>query len=78
VSVWDTPGYEKFNSELQPGHYRSAIGAFVMFDLTNRDSYVSVAKWINEIKEKASRDCMTVLIGNKCDRCIGKNILKQQ
>ena len=34
--------------------YDGAVGAFVVFDLTNRPSFDSLQNWVNIVKEQAS------------------------
>ena len=48
------------------------MGAFIMFDLTNRDSFTAANKLINEVKENATDQCVLILIGNKADRTRNK------
>ena len=66
--IWDTMGCEKFNS-VATTVYRKALGAIVCFDLTSHKSFKAVSKWINEVKDKASKDCQIILVGNKADLC---------
>ena len=68
ASFWDTAGHEKFRS-LTTAHYRKAVGALIVFDLTNRASFKNVYRWINEVKENAEHDCQMILVGNKVDLC---------
>jgi len=39
----------------------------VVYDVTKRDSYVRAEKWIRELKEKAPKDIIVYLVGNKID-----------
>lgn len=47
--------------------YDGAVGAFVIFDLTNRQSFDSLQNQVNIIKEQASPYCQIVVLGNKAD-----------
>ena len=38
LQVWDTAGQESFRS-ITRGYYRSAAGAILVYDVTNRDSF---------------------------------------
>ena len=38
----------------------------VVYDITDRDSFVSVETWIDEIK-KFGQNCTPILVGNKTD-----------
>jgi hypothetical protein len=46
---------------------RHASGALVVYDVTKRESYVRAEKWIQELKEKAPKNIIVYLIGNKID-----------
>ncbi|CBY21627.1 unnamed protein product [Oikopleura dioica] len=66
LDIWDTAGAERYAS-LAPMYYRHASGALVVYDVTKRDSYVRAEKWIRELKEKAPKDIIVYLVGNKID-----------
>jgi len=66
LDIWDTAGAERYAS-LAPMYYRHASGALVVYDVTKRESYVRAEKWIRELKEKAPKDIIVYLIGNKID-----------
>ena len=66
LQLWDTAGQELFRSVTR-GYYRGSAGAIVVFSLTSQDSFTNVAQWIQDIKELARSDVVTVLIGNKSD-----------
>lgn len=66
LQLWDTAGQELFRSVTR-GYYRGAAGALIVFDLTSRDSFNSVDRWYQDLKEVARSDVITVLIGNKLD-----------
>ena len=48
-------------------HYRKSVGALVVYDVTNRDSFLHVKKWLDELKDHAEPDIQIVLVGNKLD-----------
>ena len=64
-NCWDTAGQEKFGG-LRDGYYIQAAAAIIMFDVTNRDSYKSIAKWRAEVT-RVCGDIPMVLVGNKVD-----------
>eukprot|EP00966_Prymnesium_polylepis_P097662 2261955-Prymnesium_polylepis.1 len=45
LQLWDTAGQERFRS-LIPSYIRDSHVAVVVFDITNRESFTSTAKWI--------------------------------
>ena len=65
LQIWDTSGEEKYRS-ITKNFYKNADGLFVIFDLTNEDSFNHVKNWINEAKDNKS-DIKMILIGNKSD-----------
>ena len=40
-----------------------------MYDLTKEETFTSVKKWIEEVKEHAEPDIVIMLVGNKLDLC---------
>ena len=48
-------------------YYRNAVFALVVFDLTDRASFVNTARWFEDLNEKAPAGLKTVLVGNKKD-----------
>jgi GTPase SAR1 family protein len=38
-----------------------------VFDLSNRESFDNIGKWLQDIKDVARNDVVTLLIGNKSD-----------
>jgi len=64
--IWDTAGQEKFKS-LTRNYYRNAAGALVVYDITRRESFNNIVKWLEEVKEHCNTEVAVVLIGNKCD-----------
>ena len=51
---------------MAPLFYRDSDGAVLVFDLTNRDSFKLVEKWIEELRVTCDNINM-ILCGNKCD-----------
>lgn len=64
--IWDTAGQEKYHS-LAPMYYRGASVAIVVYDITNKESFRTVKKWINELKQYGPEDILIVIVGNKSD-----------
>jgi Ras-related protein Rab-2A len=46
LQVWDTAGQEAFRS-ITRSYYKGAIGAFLIFDITNKKSFENIEKWID-------------------------------
>lgn len=43
------------------------MGALLVFDLTRRDTFVAVKRFLEDIRYNAEPDCVVYLIGNKFD-----------
>ncbi|OHS95311.1 small GTP-binding protein [Tritrichomonas foetus] len=67
LQLWDTAGQELFRSVTR-GYYRGSAGALLVFDLTNRDSFENIGRWLQDIRDVARSDVVTLLIGNKSDK----------
>ena len=64
--LYDTAGQEKFKS-LIPMYIRDANIILVVYDITNKDSFVHTEHWVNETKDLKRDDAIFVLVGNKID-----------
>jgi GTPase SAR1 family protein len=45
------------------------LGALIVYDITKEQSFQSVKKWMEEVKEHAEPDIVIMLVGNKLDIC---------
>ena len=64
--LYDTAGQEKFKS-LIPMYIRDANIIIVVYDITNKDSFIHTEHWVNETKDLKRDDAIFVLVGNKID-----------
>lgn len=48
-------------------HYRRAVGALLVYDVTKEKTFQNVSKWIDDIKQQAESDIVIMLVGNKYD-----------
>jgi Ras-related protein Rab-6A len=64
--LYDTAGQEKFRS-LIPMYIREAQIILLIYDITDRDSFDSMPKWLKEIFDVKNSEAVFVLIGNKID-----------
>ncbi len=73
LQIWDTGGQERF-SFVRPLYYRGAMGALLVFDVTNRESFDHLPNWVEELESNAGK-VPYVLIGNKIDlpRAVGSD-----
>ena len=45
AQVWDTAGQERYRA-VTSAYYRNAVGALIVYDVTNRESFENCAKWL--------------------------------
>ena len=72
IQLWDTAGQERFRS-ITKGYYKDSQGLFLLYDITNSDTFGNLDKWISGVRESLgdsgneSNDYIIVLLGNKLD-----------
>jgi len=66
AQIWDTAGQERYRA-ITSAHYRKALGALVVYDITKEKTFESVTRWVEELKYHAEPDIVIVLVGNKVD-----------
>jgi len=76
LQIWDTGGQERFQY-VRPLYYRGAMGAILLFDLTNRESFDHIPKWIEEVKSNAGEIPM-LLVGNKSDLTSERSVSREE
>ena len=66
LQLWDTAGQERFRS-LIPSYIRDSSVAVVVYDVTNRASFLNTTKWIEDVRAERGTDVVICLVGNKTD-----------
>ena len=66
LQLWDTAGQERFRS-LIPSYIRDSSVAVVVYDVTNRASFVNTTKWVEDVRAERGSDVVICLVGNKTD-----------
>ena len=66
LQIWDTAGQDAFKS-ITRSYYRSAAAALVMFDLSRKRTFESVAEWLNDARSNGNPHMVYALVGNKSD-----------
>ena len=82
LDIWDTAGQERFRG-LAKNYFRGAHGFILVYDITNKESFIKLKGWIKDAKEKINKEdsYKIMVVGNKkdCenDRAVEYNTLKQ-
>jgi small GTP-binding protein len=66
LQIWDTAGQESFRS-ISRAYYRNAIGCLLVFDVTRRDTFVSIKNWLHDVREHSNESIQILLVANKID-----------
>merc|ERR1719262_326159 len=66
LQIWDTAGQESFRS-ITRSYYRGAAGALLVYDITRRDTFNHLSRWLEEAKQNSNPNMVIMLIGNKAD-----------
>ncbi|NXO15072.1 RB18B protein, partial [Oriolus oriolus] len=67
-AVWDTAGQERFRT-LTPSYYRGAQGVVLVYDVTRKDTFTALQRWLNELETYSTNsNTVKMLVGNKTDK----------
>ncbi|KAM0068952.1 putative small GTP-binding protein [Helianthus debilis subsp. tardiflorus] len=66
AQIWDTAGQERYRA-ITSAYYRGAVGAFLVYDITKKQSFENVMRWLRELRDHADANIVLMLTGNKCD-----------
>ncbi|KAH0723247.1 hypothetical protein KY285_005837 [Solanum tuberosum] len=58
--------FEEYRA-VTSAYYRGAVGAMLVYDLTKRQSFDHMARWLEELRGHADKNIVIMLIANKCD-----------
>ena len=77
LQIWDTGGQERFSS-IRPMYYRGSLGALVIYDLTNYESFEHLPQWIEEIRANIKNEIPLLLVGNKSDLTSQRAVTREE
>lgn len=66
LSLWDTAGQETYKS-ITRSYFRGASGALLVFDISRKNTFLSVTSWLSDLRQIAEEGIIVVLVGNKSD-----------
>merc|ERR1712118_281069 len=66
AQIWDTAGQERYRA-ITSAHYRRAVGALLVYDVTKMATFQSCLRWMDELRVSAEPDIVIMLVGNKVD-----------
>jgi len=74
LSIWDTAGQERFQS-ITSTLFRGADAVLFVYDVTNRESFLSIEKWYRDYLSFSGANTVAILVGNKTDL---KSLVKRE
>ncbi|MFX1346556.1 MAG: GTP-binding protein [Promethearchaeota archaeon] len=78
VTLYDL-GAQKYFRRFRKVYYSGAQAAFIVFDLTNRETFDNIMNWYQELKDfTTDEDIPIVIVGNKCDLSEERQIFYQE
>ena len=67
LQIWDSAGQERFKT-LTTTYYRGAHGIVIVYDVTDRNTFINCGAWLTEIERHACEGVLKLIVGNKCDK----------
>ena len=65
IQILDTAGQERFRS-IGNSYYREVRGIFIVFDLTDKDTFNQLDYWLQSINDVVDNQNI-IILANKCD-----------
>lgn len=73
LMIWDIAGQERFRV-MRPNYYAGSLGVLLVYDVTNRLTFLDLPNWVAEI-QKTIGNVPMLLAGNKMDLVNGSGEL---
>jgi Ras-related protein Rab-6A len=64
--LWDTAGQERFRN-LIPNYIRDSSVAVIVYDVTKKESFKGLQKWIDDVKYQRGEGAIIAILANKID-----------
>ena len=75
INIWDTAGQEAFRS-ITRSYYKASAAIILVYDITNIQSFNSLNRWYDEIKNNinSTYNPQIILVGNKADQEVKRQV----
>ncbi|GAB6030966.1 Ras-protein Rab-2A [Chamberlinius hualienensis] len=77
LQIWDTAGQEEFRS-ITRSYYRGSAGALLVYDVSKRETFNRLTKWLEDVRENSHSSTVIMLIGNKSDLQSQRKVQKSE
>ena len=75
IQIWDTAGQERYMA-LNKSIFQKVQGIIIMYDLTKRNTFENIDKWMNIISQNVT-DKIKFLVANKLDQSDEERIVSE-
>ncbi len=77
IYFWDIGGQRDklFANEY---YFQDAVGAIIVFDVVDRNSFETLEFWISKLKELSGKDVPFIIVGNKTDLSKDRKISEKE
>ncbi|KAL3693629.1 hypothetical protein R1sor_007280 [Riccia sorocarpa] len=66
LQIWDSARQTALPSGYK-SQYKGAAGVVIVYDITRRDTFTHLSKWLEETRKHGSPNTTVIVMGNKCD-----------
>ena len=77
AQIWDTAGQEKYKA-ITGAYYKGSKGALVVYDITRKETFATIEKWVNDLKTAGDPKISIIIVGNKSDLADKRQITKEE
>lgn len=67
ISLSETASLFSRYRAVTSAYYRGALGAMLVYDITKRQTFDHIARWLEELRGHADKNLVIILVGNKTD-----------
>lgn len=72
LDIWDIMQRERF--DLANSFFRGSHGVFIVYDVTEEDSYKNIGRWLTAIQKFGNVNANIIIVGNKIDETSRKKV----
>ena len=76
VKILDASGKKDYESSIN-GFRANVFGGFIVYDISKKDSFQSIDKWVEIFKNISSKNATLMLLGNKSDLNDNREIMEK-
>lgn len=77
LQLWDTAGQERFRS-LIPNYIRDSSAAIIVFDVTNKQTFDSIQRWVEDVRNERGDSVLIAIVANKIDKTGERSVTKEE